>query len=170
MKKLLFLLFPVLTFGQVGIHTLNPESTLHVAGDSSNVKIEGLNAENNSTNLGAESTTRVYTNKYGDLVLGDRNDNIRFIMDSEDYIPNNREQKVVQTGTGDNFTYLVPNDYIFPSFTLTDDAVIEINYSLSWRIERNSSQKISDNGSRTVKTTVFIYDHATASYLFNFRK
>ncbi len=165
MKILLFLLFPVFTFGQVGIHTSNPQSTLHVAGGSSNVKIEGLNAENNPNNLGVESTTRVYVDNFGDLVLGDRNDNIRFIMDSEDYIPNNREQKVVQTGTGDNFTYLVPSDYTFPSFTLTDDAIIEINYSLSWRIERNSTQKISDNGSRTVKTTVFIYNHATSSYL-----
>lgn len=165
MKKLLFLFFPVLTFGQVGIHTTNPLSTLHVAGDSSNVKIEGLNAENNPNNLGTESTTRVYVNKFGDLVLGDRNDNIRFIMDSEDYIPNNREQKVVQTGTGDNFTYLVPSDYTFPSFTLTDDAVIEVNYSLSWRIERNVPQKISDNGARTVKSTVFIFDHSTGTYL-----
>ena len=165
MKKLLFLLFPVITCGQVGILTSNPESTLHVAGESSNVKIDGLNAENNPNNLGLESTTRVYANQFGDLVLGDRNDNIRFIMDSEDYIPSNREQKVVQTGTGDNFTYLVPNDYTFPSFTLTDDAVIEINYSLSWRIERNVPQKISDNGARTVKSTIFIYDHLAGEYL-----
>lgn len=165
MKKILFFLIPICTFGQVGIHTTNPESTLHVAGENSNVKIEGLNAENNPNNLGTESTSRVYVNKFGDLVLGSRNDNIRLIMDSEDYIPNNREQKVVQTGTGDNFTYLVPSDYTFPSFTLTDDAIIEINYSLSWRIERNSSQKISDNGARTVKSTVFIYDHSSSTYL-----
>lgn len=165
MKKLLFLLFPIAAFGQVGIYTTDPESTLHIAGESSNVKIEGLSAENNPNNLGIESTTRVYANKFGDLVLGDRNDNIRFIMDSEDYIPNNREQKVVQTGTGENFTKLVPNDYTFPSFTLTEEAIIEINYSLSWRIERNVPQKISDNGARTVKTTVFIYDHAAGSYL-----
>lgn len=165
MKKLFFLLIPVFTFSQVGIYTTNPESTLHVAGESSNVKIEGLSAQYNPNNLGDESTTRVYVDKYGDLVLGDRNDNIRFIMDSEDYIPNNREQKVVQTGTGDNFTYLVPNDYTFPSFTLTDDAIIEINYSLSWRIERNVPRKIDDNGARTVKSTVFIYDHATSTYL-----
>lgn len=165
MKKILFLLLPVFTYGQVGIYTSNPESTLHVAGEDSNVKIEGLSAQYNPKNLGEESTTRVYVDKFGDLVLGDRNDNIRFIMDSEDYIPNNREQKVVQTGTGDNFTYLVPNDYTFPSFTLTDYAVIEINYSLSWRIERNVPQKISDNGARTVKSTVFIFDHSTGTYL-----
>src|SRR5690606_19736809 len=119
MKKLIFLLFPVFTFGQVGIHTSNPQSTLHVAGATSNVKVEGLNANNNPNNLGAESTTRVFVDKFGDLVLGDRNDNIRFIMDIEDYIPNDREQKVVQTGPGDNFTYLVPQNHTFPSFTLT---------------------------------------------------
>lgn len=165
MKNLLFFLVPVFAFGQVGIHTTNPKALLHVAGDTSNVKIEGLNAFYNPNNLGTESTTRVYVDKNGDLVLGDRNDNIRFIMDSEDYIPNNREQKVVQTGTGDNFTYLVPNDYTFPSFTLTEDAIIEINYSLSWRIERNVPQKVNDNGARTVKSTVFIYDHTTSNYL-----
>lgn len=165
MKKIMFFLLPFYTFGQVGIYTSSPESTLHVAGENSTVKAEGLSAENNPNNLGSESTSRVYVDEFGDLVLGDRDDNIRFIMDSEDYIPNDREQKVVQTGTGDNFTYLVPNDYAFPSFTLTDDAIIEVNYSLSWRIERNSSQKISDNGARTVKSTIFIYDHATSTYL-----
>ncbi|GGD97470.1 hypothetical protein [Planktosalinus lacus] len=165
MKNILFFLLPLYTFGQVGIHTSNPESTLHVAGENSNVKVEGLNAINNPNNLGSESTSRVYVDANGDLVLGDRDDNLRFIMDNEDYIPNNREQKVVQTGTGDNFTYLVPNNHTFPSFTLTDDAVIEINYSLSWRIERNIPQKISDNGARTVKSTIFIYDHATSTYL-----
>lgn len=165
MKNILFLLFPVFTFAQVGIYTSNPESTVHVAGENSAVKIEGLSAQYNLNNMGDESSSRVFVDKHGDLVLGSRSDNIRFILDSEDYIPNNREQKVVQTGTGDNFTYLVPSNYTFPSFTLTDHAVIEINYSLSWRIERNVPQKISDNGARTVKSTVFIYDHSTSSYL-----
>jgi len=165
MKQLLIFLFPLFTLAQVGINTTTPKATLHVAGATSTIKLEGLSAAYNPNNLGAKSTTRVFANKEGDLVLGERTDNIRFIMDSEDYIPNNREQKVVQTGTGDNFTYLAPSDYIFPSFSLPVNAIIEINYSLSWRIERNTSQKISDNGARTVKSTVFIYKHATSTYL-----
>lgn len=165
MKKLLFFLFPVYAFGQVGIHTTNPESTLHVAGENSNVKIEGLSAANNPNNLGTESTSRVFVNRFGDLVLGTRNDNIRFILDSADYIPDDREQKVVQTGTGDNFSYLVPNNVTFPSFILTADAIVEVNYSLSWRIERNVPAKLSDNASRTVKSTIFVYDHQIGAHL-----
>lgn len=165
MKKFLFILIPFYSFGQVGIHNLNPESTLDVGGQNSTVRVEGLNAINDPKNLGEESTTRVFVNKYGDLVLGDREDNIHFIMDIEDYIPNDREQKVVQTGTGGNFSLLVPSDYSFPSFTLTDEAIVEINYSLSWGIERNSAHKLFDNGARSVKSTVFIFNNETETYL-----
>jgi hypothetical protein len=159
----LFLNFQML--GQVGIKTTDPQATLHVAEESSTIKIEGLSFLNNNNNLGSNSSTRVFVNSFGDLVLGNRNDNINFILDIADYIPNNREFNFPQTGTGENFTYLVPNSYTFQTFTLTQEAIVEINYSVSWRIRKNNSQKVSDRGARSVETAVYILNNATSSYL-----
>jgi hypothetical protein len=149
----------------VGIYTQNPTTTLHVAGSGSTIKIDGLSAENNNNNLGEETTTRVFVDEEGDFVLGERTDHILFIFDIQDYIPNDREQKVNQTGTGSNFQYLTSGDINHPSFTLPVDAIIEVNYSLSWRMERNNSQRISDKGARVIKTAVFIKNNATGNFL-----
>jgi hypothetical protein len=165
MRTLLLLLIPVFSFSQVGIYTQNPTATLHVAGTSSTVKIEGLSTDYNVNNLGTQSTTRVFVNEDGDLVLGERTDNIAFIFDIQDYIPNNREQKVNQTGTGSNFQYLTSGDIYHPSFTLPVDGIIEVNYSLSWRMERNNAQRVSDKGARVIKTAVFIKNNATGNFL-----
>lgn len=167
MRALLILLIPVFSFSQVGIYTQNPTATLHLAGADSSVKIDGLSAQNNLDNLGEQSTTRVFVNDYGDLVLGARTDNIAFVFDIQDYIPNNREQKVNQTGTGSNFQYLTSGDIYHPSFTLPEDGIIEVNYSISWRMERNNAQKISDKGARVIKTAVFIKNNATNTFLPN---
>lgn len=168
MKQLyvFFLLLSCVGYTQVGINTPDPEETLHVAGDSATVMLEGLNAENNYENKGEGSFTRVFANAEGDLVLGDADDNINFILDEENYIPDNMEVKVVQTGTGENFTKIDPSQYNFPSFTIDDDAILEVNYSISWKIIRNDVPKrIQDDGARTVKTTVFVYDEIAGEYL-----
>ena len=49
---ILFLGFAVSIEAQVGINTLEPKQTLHVAGTTENVRVEGLNATNNPNNLG----------------------------------------------------------------------------------------------------------------------
>lgn len=80
-------------------------------------------------------------------------------------IPNNREIFFQQTGNGENFRLLIPNNYTFQSFTLKQQAIVEINYSVSWRIRRNNDNKVSDRGARSVETAAYIFNNATSSYL-----
>lgn len=162
---IIIFLLPNLMLCQVGINTDDPKQTLHVEGSEATVKIEGLNEANNAKNLGGSSQTRVFVNTEGDLVLGDTEDNISFILDDENYIPDNNEKKVVQTGTGDNFTKIEVNNYTFPSVIMAEEGIMEINYSISWYIRRNNSEKVSDGAGRTVRTIVYIYDVNNGVYL-----
>ncbi|HET8885090.1 MAG TPA: hypothetical protein VFM70_01925 [Salinimicrobium sp.] len=167
MKRKLFILlfFPFVGFSQVGINQENPQQTVHVGGANSSVKVEGLNMVNNPDNLGAGSVTRVFVDAEGDLVLGTTEDNIIFILDDENYIPDANDKKVVQTGTGDNFTKIEVNNYTFPSVIMADDGIMEINYSISWYIRRNNSEKVADGAGRTVRTIVYIYDVGAGTFL-----
>mgnify|MGYP000489404662 CR=1 FL=1 len=56
-------------FSQVGIGTTNPMQDLHIAGNNSTIRIEGLNATNNTLNNGSGNIP-VSVNTNGDLVLG----------------------------------------------------------------------------------------------------
>jgi len=167
---LLFLIIPLFSYSQVGIFTSNPEEELHIAGtNSQNVIIEGLSKTMNDKNLGPESTTKVFVNNEGDLVLGDRDDNINFIYDYDDYIVT--ETFVInQTGTGSNFTKITlptsnPNDW--ETFTMLQDGFIEVNYSLSWYIGKNEQNDIMDSGARVVESSIYIYDHTESDYILN---
>jgi len=77
--------------GNVGINNTNPQEELHIRGNSSNIRIEGLNEVNNPNNLGTSGTSKVFVNGAGDLVLGEVSDNVQLIFDSENYL--NDEQK-----------------------------------------------------------------------------
>ena len=157
---IILLIIPLFSYGQVGIFTSNPEEVLHIAGNSPNVIIEGLSETNNLKNLGSESTTRVFVDSEGDLVLGNKDNNINFLFDTNNYIPDNLEIQTPQTGTGSNFTKLFLPSHTWETFTMLQDGFVEINYSLSWYIGKNPVFKISDGGARAVESTIFIWDHS----------
>ncbi len=72
MKKIILLVLLFITTislgqGKVGIGTTNPEETLHIAGESANIRVEGLNGVNNpKTNYPAN----VLVNSEGTLLVG----------------------------------------------------------------------------------------------------
>lgn len=69
MKKIvLTLLFPLITFAQVGIGTTNPQQDLHVTGTNSTIRIDGFNSVNNPNNDGVHES-KVYVNSNGNLAL-----------------------------------------------------------------------------------------------------
>jgi len=148
-------------FGQVGINMPNPQQTLHVGGSTENVRIEGLNYPNNSNNLGPESTTRVYVNALGNLVLGGINDIPPLLIDSGNYLENQEtpENVVIQVGHGMGYTPTAsPNNWSDYVFTLIDTAVVEVNYSVSWNIYNQIDDKrkrINDNRARVVHTGMY---------------
>ena len=162
MKKITYILlmaFPCLIEAQVGINTTNPQQGVHVAGTESKVRIEGLSYPNNPDNLGPGSTTRVFVNASGDLILGTAQNNIAILFDAENYLDDNSTpsiNQVTQHGYGDGFTFAgVPRDIPNSTFTLTEPAIVEINYSVSWYIEKNGSNRVGDGNARVIQTLMY---------------
>lgn len=154
-------IFSLSSIGQnVGINTTNPQEELHIAGTTSTIRVEGLDETNNINNLGQNSTSKVYVNEFGDLVLGEMTDNVQLIFDSENYLQDvaNPTSLILQTGEGDGFSQAgIPTLGLAASFTLAAPAVVEINYSVSWTVGKNYSatKKIDDYRARTVQTGVY---------------
>ena len=72
-NKYLYLLFCYsIGFSQVGIGTTNPQEELHVTGNTSTIRIEGLNITNNPLNDGVKNA-RVYVSGNGNLTLAPPN-------------------------------------------------------------------------------------------------
>lgn len=162
-KKYFYIIFlaTVNVFSQnVGIKTTSPEEELHIAGATSTIRVEGLNEVNNINNLGTNSTSKVFVNEFGDLVLGELKDNIQLIFDSENYLRDvsNPTSLILQTGEGSGFSQAgIPTLGLAASFTLTAPAVVEINYSVSWNLGKNATptSRIDDYRARVVQTGVY---------------
>ena len=164
MKRLLLSVWTLsiysFTVGQVGIDNTNPQQTLHVGG-TGKVRIEGLNATNNNNNLGAGQTSRVFVNEQGDLTLGTFDGTVELLYDSENYLQDAEDPNslVNQTGTAFGYTTAgIPTDGLAATFTLTKNAILEINYSVSWSIYKTSgtSGRIPDEHARIVQTGVYL--------------
>lgn len=149
-----------LGFGQVGINTSTPQEELHIAGNTSTIRIEGLNYPNNINNLGTGSSSKVYANANGDLVLGAAIENVAIMFDSENYLEDvqNPTSLVNQTGEGQGYSQAgIPIGGTAISFTLTKEAIIEINYSVSWNLGKNvtPTSRIDDYRARIVQTAMY---------------
>jgi len=164
MKKLytIFIFtFCTTLFSQVGVNTTNPQAELHVAGGAnSKIRVDGLNTPNNNSNLGVASTTPVYVDADGDLVLGTLTDNVEILFDSENYLEDVQDPTslINQTGGGAGFSQGgIPIGGIAISFTLTKPAIVEVNYSVSWNVGKNvtATSRIDDFRARIVQTAMY---------------
>lgn len=161
MRHILLLLFINFTItAQVGVGTNNPQEELHVAGATSTIRVDGLSEANNPNNLGQSSTSKVFVNEFGDLVLGRLEDNINLIFDSENYLRDvqNPTSLVLQTGEGDGFSQAgIPTLGLAASFTLLKPAVVEVNYSVSWNVGKNvtPTSRIDDFRARVIQTGMY---------------
>mgnify|MGYP006206653581 FL=1 len=59
----------IFTFGQVGVGTTNPQESLHIGGNTSTIRIEGLDQFNDPLNLGATALTPVFVDNQGNFTL-----------------------------------------------------------------------------------------------------
>lgn len=164
MKKLyaifIFTFCTTLLYSQVGVNTNNPQEELHVAGATSTIRIEGLNTPNNNNNLGTASSTPVYVNANGDLVLGTLADNVEILFDSENYLVDVQDPTslINQVGSGAGFSQGgIPIGGTAISFTLTKPAIVEVNYSVSWNVGKNvtPTSRIDDFRARIVQTAMY---------------
>ncbi|MGX7667765.1 hypothetical protein [Flavobacterium pedocola] len=161
---ILLYLLPTSLLAQIGINTNTPQESVHVAGATSTIRVEGLNAVNNTANLGAGNSTRVYVDADGDLVLGAATNNIQVLFNPFNYLSDPQDtggadaNVVNQTGTGSGYTVAGWPRQTGPgldTFTLTRNAIVEINYSLSWEIEK-SGVPVDDQHARVVQTLMYL--------------
>lgn len=167
MKKIFaigFVFSSFLTLAQVGVGTNSPQEELHVAGATSTIRIEGLNAANNPLNLGPNENTRVYANANGDLVLNNAPTNIEVLFNPANYLADPLDNGgddtnvVGQTGTGSGYSYAGWPRQTGPglsTFTLTRPAIVEINYSISYDLDKSGSP-IDDFHARTAQFFMYL--------------
>ncbi|ESU22965.1 hypothetical protein FSS13T_24160 [Flavobacterium saliperosum S13] len=141
MKKLLLtLIFPSMLCAQVGIGTTNPLSDLHIAGDTSTIRIESLNAVNDPANNDGIKPSPAYVTALGDVTLDPNIGNgigtggnlspINFLMTIPNFIPDGATNK----GSIINNTTLETNKtglFSIVPFTSPQAALIEVKYSVT---------------------------------------
>lgn len=181
MKKIFaigFVFSSFLTLAQVGVGTNTPQEELHVAGSTSTIRIEGLNAVNNTLNLGPNENTRVYANANGDLVLNSAPTNIEVLFNPANYLSDAADNGgidtniIVQTGVGSGYSYAGWPRVTIPAggnstFTLTRPAIVEINYAISWEAFKNASSAPDDYHARTVQFYVYLRQNGPAGAIVN---
>jgi hypothetical protein len=160
---------------QVGIGTTDPQQSLHIAGDTENVRVEGLSETNNIENLGVDSSSKVYVNANGDLTLGSfADENVTLIVDSSNYLVDVEDptSHIIQTGANIGYSKAgIPVGGINGvSFTLTQNAILEINYAVSWSIYDAiflEFKRLADIRARVIRTGLYFYDHSTGAAVIN---
>jgi len=166
MKKIFLISFVFSSFfalAQVGVGTNTPQEELHVAGASSTIRIEGLNAVNNPLNMGLNENTRVYVNANGDLVLNNAPANIEVLFNPANYLADplttgTSGNVIAQTGTGSGYSYAGQPRQLGPglsTFTLTRPAIVEINYSITYDLDK-SGDPIDDSHARTAQFYMYL--------------
>ena len=172
MKKILhisFILFCTYSLNaQVGINTANPQEEVHVAGATSTIRIEGLNSPNNPLNIGANGTSRVFADADGDLVLGPATSNIEVLFSPFDYLLSTEDNASCFNQTGQGSGYQIVGTPKVPGngtsyFTLTKNAIVELNYALSWHLQKNNTRNLDDGAARIIQTYVILYNMDTAT-------
>jgi hypothetical protein len=149
----LFLINSTLFYSQVsgvGINETIPEQALHLGSQTGTVRVDGLNATNNSYNGGeVDKTYPLYVDENGDMTLetsayNNSNGNDAFISTD----PINSELSITLAQANDGYEAIQITSY---NFTVDRNTVLEIKYSLSIEVFQNSLlTKIRDPYARNI--------------------
>jgi len=172
-QLILVLLFSIIVNGQIGIKTTKPQQTIHIAGETETVRVDGLSETNNVNNIGNGATSRVHIDAKGDMVLGTATENIEILIDYENYLEDVEDSTTLVNQTSNTLGYFTagtPIDGMAASFTLTKNAIVEVNYSVSWSVYKNTSPtgRIADEHARIVQTGLYFrYNDYLGSAVIN---
>lgn len=157
-KTLLFVLFSIqMSYAQVGIGTTDPQADLHIAGNTSTIRIDGLNATNNVNNDGTNLES-LYVDSNGELTLTNR-PSTEFLLNLDSVLGTAR----YEVDTGSEGQYRQEELYASPSFTITRNAIITITYGLGLSIEDyngngGNGTSVSDGKPKLYRTFFYIGD------------
>ncbi|RXR21074.1 hypothetical protein EQG63_03805 [Flavobacterium amnicola] len=144
MKKILYISFLIFTcgvFSQVGIGTANPQKELHVAGTTSTIRIEKLDAVNSPTLNDGVKLAPVYVTENGDLTLTPPNYTtagppavpgapLNFLITLQNFIPDGALGYGVVLNNGLGVTNASGLIQTVP-FTAPQSALIEVKYGVT---------------------------------------
>lgn len=133
-------------FSQVGIGTTNPQQTLHVAGQDSSIRIDGLSAVNHPLNDG-QAPISVKVDENGDLIL----------VKSPRFLSSTSQLGASITHIESPDGRSVRNQVYANSFTLDTPGVVVINYTMRvGGIQRPDGQPIRDGAPRIISAQLFV--------------
>jgi hypothetical protein len=146
-SKYLFFIWGLGALGQVGVGTISPQKTLHIAGQNSTIRIESLNSTNSSLNDGIKLAP-AYVDGDGDISLfpsgNSGTSSINFLYSDPNFIiddPHGHGQGF-ETGVvinndsipvaDPNFPYQIVEDTIASvTFNSPKQALLEIRYGVT---------------------------------------
>ncbi|GGG07768.1 hypothetical protein GCM10011344_05390 [Dokdonia pacifica] len=155
-KAILFIVFSIqIGYAQVGIGTTDPQADLHIAGDASTIRIDGLNSTNNANNLGGTDTYPVHVDTNGDLVVLDLPAGAEELVSiSQPVIDDSGlSYNNIRTGPNAQPRYEELTD---ATFTLTRPALVIFTYSLSYEVRNYNDNGFPTNGGRAKRVEAFL--------------
>lgn len=154
MKILLPLLFPLLLNAQVGIGTANPLTDLHVAGNTSTIRIGSLSAVNSPTYNNGIKPALAFVNDQGDVTITPSSLNgtgpggivapINFLLTNNNFIPdgtNNRGVIINNNTATTTATGLISK----VNFSASGAALIEVKYSITVMLSKTDLNSAETN-------------------------
>ena len=137
------LLLSSVLYAQVGIGTVDPLADLHLAGENATIRIESVDAVNNSTYNDGVKLSKAYVDGNGDIAIGNGTGTsetppLNFLFNVWDFVPNDPYATCLGTGTvvnnNDLGETLTSGEITTVSLLVPQDAMIEIKYGITMLI------------------------------------
>lgn len=137
--------------GEVGINNTNPQTDIHIGGATNQIRVDAFNAANNAENDGTR-TVPVHADADGNLLIPNSPANSRFIYNGLDPIG----LTTVDTDTNGGQTISIIADS--GEFTLTQTAMVHINYATAFIISTLSDTALNDSKAKLIRSRLNIVD------------
>lgn len=144
--------------GNVGISNTAPQEKLHISGNTSTIRVDGLNRANNASNV-QNDPMPVYVDDNGTMVL--RPSLVQTYMPVNDYNFSNGSTVTSNNGNG------VTTTLHTRTITLTQESLIFVNYQYSVELARSNGTPITDGKPRMFRGWIEVNGDNTRPYAYD---